>query len=96
MTQRGIAPGRFGPGDTLVAVDQVEQDPEWTFLEVVEIPQGGSAREQREEFLSRHPELLNKLDWLRIDLMCGRDGTSALRFWVRNSPPPAPPERYLP
>ena len=77
-------------------MNPVDQDPEWTLVEVLDIPQDDSARKQREEFLRRHPELLDKLDWLRIALMCGRDGTSALGVWVRNSPPPAPPERYLP
>ena len=80
----------------MVPVDPGQYDPDWSFVEVVEILPGGSAAAKRAEFLNRHPELLDKLDWLRIDLMCGRDGKSALRFSVRNSPPPAPPERHLP
>ena len=77
-------------------MNQAKQDPEWTFVEMVEIPLGGSPEALRDAFLLRHPELVDKVDWLRIDLICGRDDTSTLRFSVRNSPPPAPPSRQLP
>lgn len=60
------------------------------------IPSGGSAEVARSDFLHRHLEFSEKLDWLRIDRVCGRDGISALRFWVRKSPPTEPARRELP
>jgi hypothetical protein len=60
-------------------MDGLDHDSDWTFLEMVDIPRDGSAEAARVEFLDRYPELQDKLDWLRIDLMCGRYGTSAGR-----------------
>jgi hypothetical protein len=77
-------------------MDAVESDADFEFVEVVDIPSGGSAEVARSDFLHRHPEFSEKLDWLRIDRVCGRDGISALRFWVQKSPPTEPARRELP
>jgi len=74
----------------VVIVDAVESDSDFEFVEVVEIPSGGPAEAAPEDFFGRHPEFIEKPDWLRVDRVCGRNGISALRFWVRKSAPPAP------
>lgn len=88
--------GIWGDEDYRGSMDALDHDSDWTFLEVVEITGDGSADLARADFLNRHPEIRDKPEWLRIDLMCGRDGTSALRFWVRKTAPPEPPKRQLP
>jgi hypothetical protein len=77
--------------------DGLPHDRDWTFVETIEVPDGADHKAMRDDFMRRHPEFSTlDDDWFRIDLMCGRGGRSALRFWVRTSPPPAPKERFLP
>jgi hypothetical protein len=65
----------------------VSEDVEWRVLEWVEGPAAerpGLLREVR----ARHPEIEGLGDeWLRVDVVCGRDGISRRRFMVRTSPP---------
>ena len=65
----------------------MSEDVEWRFLEWVEGPAAERPslfREVRE----RHPEIEGLGDeWLRVDVVCGRDGVSRKRFMVRTSPP---------
>jgi hypothetical protein len=67
----------------------------WTHIETIDLGASDSHQAAREDFLARHPELADKLDWLRIDFMCARDGSSALRFSVSDRPPTVS-ERRLP
>ena len=64
------------------------EEVEWRVLEWVE----GPAAERRSvvrEVLGRHPEIEGLTEeWLRVDVVCGRDGVSRKRFMVRTSPPP--------
>jgi hypothetical protein len=66
----------------------MSEDVEWRLLEWGEGPAAerpGLFREVRE----RHPEIEGLGDeWLRVDVVCGRDGVSRKRFMVRTSPPP--------
>jgi hypothetical protein len=78
-----LAPPGPGREDVLVS-----EDVEWRLLEWVEGPAAESpdvVREVRE----RHPEIDGLGDeWLRVDVVCGRDGVSRKRFMVRTGPPP--------
>jgi hypothetical protein len=65
-------------------------DAEWRLLEWLEGPEAERPilfREVRE----RHPDIQGLSDeWLRVDVVCGRDGITRRRLMVRTSQPPVP------
>jgi hypothetical protein len=66
----------------------MSEDVEWRLLEWVEGPAAEHADVVR-DVIGRHPEIDGLTeDWLRVDVVCGRDGISRRRFMVRASPPP--------
>ncbi|MDT4974817.1 MAG: hypothetical protein QOG07_89 [Pseudonocardiales bacterium] len=66
----------------------MSEDVVWRLLEWVD----GPAAEHKDvvrDVLGRHPEIDGLTEeWLRVDVVCGRDGVSRKRFMVRTSPPP--------
>jgi len=66
----------------------MSDDVEWRLLEWVEGP-AAERRSVLREVRERHPELDGLSDdWLRVDVVCGRDGITRKRFMVRTGPPP--------
>lgn len=69
---------------------------DWRVLDVVELPPGGQ-REAWAALVTSHPELRDVAERdIRVDVVCGRDGISRIRFAVRTVPTPEPPPRHLP
>ena len=66
----------------------MSEDEEWRLLEWVEGP-AAERRSLLREVRARHPEIEGLTDeWLRVDVVCGRDGIARRRLMVRTSPPP--------